>query len=66
MPCVRPAVLETTGLGSGLLAGLAVGFWDGKTDVERAWSEERRFVPSGDAAELASTRARWNAAVERA
>ncbi|MCB9674035.1 MAG: glycerol kinase GlpK [Alphaproteobacteria bacterium] len=66
VPCVRPAVLETTGLGSGLLAGLAVGFWESKDDVVRAWSEERRFTPKGDPAELAATRKRWAAAVERA
>jgi glycerol kinase len=64
--CVRPAVLETTGLGSGLLAGLAVGFWESKDDVTRAWSESKRFRPEGDDRELAETRARWAEAVKRA
>lgn len=64
--CVRPRVLETTGLGSGLLAGIAVGFWDGPAAVADAWAEDRRFEPAGDPAELASTRERWAAAVERA
>ncbi len=66
VPCVRPAVLETTGLGSGLLAGLATGFWSDLDDVAASWSEERRFTPSGNAAELDATRARWASAVERA
>jgi glycerol kinase len=66
VPCVRPEVLETTGLGSALLAGLAVGVWDSVDAVTEAWSEDRRFEPSGDEEELADTRARWAAAVERA
>jgi len=66
VPCVRPKVLETTGLGSGLLAGLAVGFWETPDEVTAAWSEDRRFTASGDEAELRKTRALWAAAVERA
>lgn len=66
VPCVRPQVLETTGLGSGLLAGLAVGFWDSPAQVAATWSEERRFTPQGDPTELAATRKRWANAVERA
>ncbi len=66
VPCVRPQVLETTGLGSGLLAGLAVGLWDSPAAVADTWAQERRFEPSGDQAELRATRGRWAAAVERA
>ncbi len=64
--CVRPAVLETTGLGSAFLAGLAVGLWKDQDAVTAAWSEERRFTPNGDADEIAATRACWAAAIERA
>ena len=66
VPCVRPDVLETTGLGSALLAGLAVGVWESQDAVREAWSEQRRFVPDGDPEALASTRKRWKDAVERA
>jgi glycerol kinase len=64
--CVRPTVLETTGLGSGLLAGLAVGIWDSQEEVAQAWAEDRRFTPDGDAAELSATRQRWADAVAKA
>ena len=64
--CVRPEVLETTGLGSALLAGLAVGFWNNAEEVARSWAESRRFVPAGDPVALARIRAAWAAAVERA
>jgi len=66
VPTVRPVVRETTALGSALLAGLATGVWSSLDDVASAWSQERRFEPAGDADELTQTRARWNAAVERA
>ena len=64
--CIRPKVLETTGLGSALLAGIATGIWSDAGQVADAWSEDRRFEASGDEAELTETRARWAAAVERA
>lgn len=64
--CVRPRVLETTGLGSGLLAGLATGLWSSTDEVIRAWAEDRRFEPAGDPQELEQTRLRWSSAVQRA
>ena len=64
--CIRPKVLETTGLGSALLAGIATGIWADAGQVAEAWTEDRRFEPSGDPTELADTRSRWNAAVQRA
>ncbi|MEQ1569999.1 MAG: glycerol kinase GlpK [Myxococcota bacterium] len=64
--CVRPTVVETTALGSALLAGLAVGVWSTVDEVSSAWKEDRRFVPNGDPTELGGTRARWAAAVAKA
>ena len=66
VPCVRPKVLETTGLGSALLAGLAVGVWSSLDEIASAWSEQARFSPAGDPDELERSRALWRAAVERA
>lgn len=64
--CVRPQIVETTGLGSALLAGLATGVWSSLDEIRAAWSEDRRFVPSGDPMELARTRKAWTQAVEKA
>jgi glycerol kinase len=66
IPCVRPYVIETTGLGSGLLAGLATGVWGSLDEIGASWSEQRRFLPSGDTTELTRTRAAWAAAVAKA
>jgi glycerol kinase len=64
--CVRPTVLETTGLGSALMAGLATDFWTDLSDIRACWTEQCRFVPAGEAAELDATRARWAEAVAKA
>src|SRR5207248_4964288 len=37
VPVVRPKVIETTALGAAYLAGLAVGFWKSRDDVQHAW-----------------------------
>ena len=63
---VRPKLLETTALGAALLAGLAVQVWKSPDDARKAWSEDRRFKPSLDAAAVAAHMKRWHAAVERA
>lgn len=64
--CVRPTVLDTTGLGSALLAGLAIGWWDSLAALADAWAEERRFLPQGNPQEMEGTRKRWADAVARA
>jgi glycerol kinase len=63
LSCVRPAVIETTAMGSALLAGLAVGFWSSQDEVARSWQENRRFDADTGRPELAAIRARWAEAV---
>ncbi|MDO4539881.1 MAG: glycerol kinase GlpK [Syntrophomonadaceae bacterium] len=41
----RPACIETTALGAAYLAGLAVGFWSGREEIEGGWQLQRRFEP---------------------
>jgi glycerol kinase len=64
--CVRPKVIETTGLGSALLAGLATGVWSSLDEVAASWAQDRRFEPKGDAVEIRDTRKRWADAVAKA
>jgi glycerol kinase len=64
--CVRPKERETTGLGSALLAGLAVGMWSSTDEVAQSWSVDRCFEPQGEASEIAATRERWRRAVASA
>jgi glycerol kinase len=66
VPVVRPRIIETTALGAAYLAGLAVGFWKNRAEVERAWQTDRRFEPRMDGAEAAHRRHRWAEALKRA
>ena len=64
--CIRPTTLETTGLGSALLAGLAVGVWSSPDDIAQRWSADTEFHPAGDAAELQETKRLWAEAISKA
>lgn len=65
----RPAWLETTALGAGLLAGLGIGLWSDLGAIERRWRSERVFCPSDEAAkhqQIEQIRQRWREAVQKA
>ena len=61
----RSAILETTALGAGFLAGLAVGFWASPSEVSERWRESGRFSPSLDTASRSEARRQWASAVQR-
>ena len=61
----RPVVAETTALGAAYLAGLAVGFWKDRADIESNWAEQKRFTPQMDQAEREKLSRRWTTAVNR-
>jgi glycerol kinase len=65
VPVVRPKVLETTALGAGYLAGLAVGYWKDAADVNANWQVDRRFEPSMSRDRAGELRAGWEKAVAR-
>jgi len=65
-PIVRPAVTESTALGAGYLAGLAVGYWKSQEQIAMQGGVDRRFEPSMSADRAAALRERWGAALERA
>jgi glycerol kinase len=65
VPVQRPAMLEVTAMGAAALAGLGVGFWRDRADLDAATRDFRVFEP-----EMASSRrddlyAGWKRAVER-
>jgi glycerol kinase len=66
VPVVRPRILETTALGAGYLAGLAVGYWKDAADVAANWQADRVFEPSMPRGRIAELTDGWNKAVERA
>jgi glycerol kinase len=48
VPVLRPRVTETTALGAAYLAGLAVGFWESRTQIAQLWQMDRCFRPIMD------------------
>jgi len=65
VPVIRPRVTETTALGAAYLAGLAVGFWSGESELCAQRQNDVRFEPTLAAADVAARRSRWKEAVER-
>ena len=62
---VRPTTVETTALGAGLLAGLAVGYYESLDTVRQAYEVHRVFEPSMDAASRSDHITQWRLAVRR-
>ncbi|GEM44541.1 glycerol kinase GlpK [Deinococcus cellulosilyticus] len=66
VPVVRPKVTETTALGAAYLAGLAVGYWSGTSDISKQWQVDERFEPSMQKETREKLLAGWKKAVDRA
>jgi glycerol kinase len=66
VPIEVPAVTETTSLGAAYLAGLAVGFWQSRAELDAKWKMARRYEPQMTATEREELYGRWLKAVERA
>ena len=60
---VRPKVIETTALGSMLMAGLATGIFGDLEAIRAGWKEDRRFAPFMDRDTRARILGRWDRAV---
>jgi glycerol kinase len=65
-PVVRPAELQTTGLGAAWLAGLGAGLWPSVEAVADRVAIDRTFEPALDEAAREQAYAGWRRAVERA
>ena len=46
VPVIRPKVYETTALGAAYLAGLAVGYWDSVSELQKQWQVDKTFSPT--------------------
>jgi glycerol kinase len=65
-PVERPAMLEVTAFGAAALAGLAVGFWKDRSELESVTRRSTtRFASALDAARRDALYAGWKRAVER-
>jgi glycerol kinase len=63
---IRPVLTETTVAGASYLAGLGVGLWAGKKDIQKVWQVEREFTVAMSAPARKKRIASWHGAVGRA
>ena len=61
---IRNQINETTALGAAYLAGLGVGFWKTKEDVEQNNKVDRIFIPCRDIEEVKALYEGWQKAVQ--
>lgn len=61
-----PSIVETTALGAAYLAGLAVGFWESKSEIAEKWTLDIRYHPSFEEAKRERLFKRWHKAVKMA
>lgn len=61
----RPQCLETTALGSAMMAGLTVGVWDSMKELSSVWRENALFTPQYDRKRREADISRWHKAVKR-
>ncbi|KEZ47247.1 glycerol kinase GlpK [Metabacillus indicus] len=66
VPVERPEVNETTALGAAYLAGLAVGFWEDKSNIEKQWKLDKQFEPDMEDEKRDELYSGWKKAVNAA
>jgi glycerol kinase len=65
LPIDRPKILDTTALGSGLAAGLAVGLWKNAEDLRHSWKVDKSFTPAMNAETRAGFKEKWARAIRK-
>lgn len=62
----RPTITETTALGVAYLAGLAVGYWQSKDEIQAKWHVAKAFEPQMSLEEREKNYHGWSKAVAKA
>lgn len=66
VPVIRPQCVETTAMGAAYLAGLAVGYWANKEEVQKNWEIDCDFKPCLAKTDRAARIKGWKKAVKYA
>lgn len=66
VPVVRPRTFESTALGASYLAGLAVGVWKNRSQLEEQWQVDKTFEPQMSRSQVRQLRRGWTKALARA
>ena len=62
---IRPVLVETTVAGASYLAGLGVGLWSSKKDIQAVWKAEREFGVKMSSKARTARLFSWHGAVAR-
>ncbi len=62
----RPKILETTALGVAYMAGLNIGFWKNKEEIQNGWSVDREFYPVMNQKNVETLIKNWHNAISKA
>jgi glycerol kinase len=65
IPIDRPKMLDTTALGSGIAAGLAVGVWKSVNDLKATWKIDRTFQPTMKESARELMKKKWARAIRK-
>ena len=66
VPVERPVINETTALGAAYLAGLAVGFWQDRSEIKNHWHLDQSFEPKMEESQRDELYSGWKKAVKAA
>ncbi len=61
----RPTIHETTALGAAYLAGLAVGFWKDRAELQQLWHCDTSYTPTMSDTGRTNLLQQWHRAVDR-
>ena len=61
----RPEIIETTAIGAAFLAGLAIGFWEDRAEIQTLWNADKSFTPKMEKEDREKLIHFWHKAVER-
>lgn len=64
-PVQRPVNVETTAMGAAYLAGLAVGVWQSRAELQQRWQAAQAFTPAMEEERRTKLYSGWKRAVER-
>ena len=65
MTVEKPVITEMAALGACYLAGLGVGFWQSREELERQWKLEKTYEPRISVSKREELYSKWKKAVER-
>ncbi len=61
----RPEHIETTGIGAGYLAGLGIGFWSSKKELQQIWKLDQEFKSEISKKAREVRLESWHSAIQR-